>query len=364
MKTKNTSKTPKQLGYAMPAEWEPHHGTIIAWPHNENDWPGKFPTITYFFADFIRHLSQVENVYVLCNSDANLKRMQNMCQNENANMQNICALNIPSDRVWLRDSGPIFVTRKRAGKTEVALLHWGFNAWAKYPDFLKDRNIPQLFSKAFGNPWPIWQPCDRRGKRVILEGGSIEVNGQGTLMTTEECLLSQDVQARNPQMTKDEIEKTLKQNLGITDIIWLKNGIKGDDTHGHIDDFARFVNADTIVIAYDKNEPNLCENEKILKNYRTSKGKKFRIVRLPMPSTKTFQDVVLPASYANFYIANGIVLVPTFNDPNDRIALNTLAKLFPTRKVIGLYAQNLVLGFGALHCMTQQIPAGAFPTRS
>ncbi|NLD62088.1 agmatine deiminase family protein [Candidatus Sumerlaeota bacterium] len=361
-----TTLTPRQHGFAMPAEWTPHQGTILAYPHNKNDWPGKFQPIKWVFADIVRHLSQVETVYVLCGSHKEADVMTAACRKAGANLDKVSPLIIPTDRIWTRDSGPIFVSKNKPnGSTETAFVDWQFNAWAKYDNYHSDREVPQLFNRAMHHRWYTWKPVNDNGKRVILEGGSIDVNGQGILMTTCECLLDKKTQPRNPSMDQAQIESVLADYLGVTDFLWLEKGIVGDDTHGHIDDTARFVNADTIVCAFtentqDENHAILTANEQTLKQFRTHSGKSLDIVRLPMPSTPLYFDKVrLPASYANFYIANGIVLVPTFNDPNDRIALGIIAELFPQRKVIGIHALDLVWGFGTLHCMSQQIPEGS-----
>lgn len=355
--TKKLNTYPADSGFAMPAEWAPHEGTLIAWPHNRNDWPGKFAPIRWVYADIVRHLSQCELVYILCQDTAACTAALAASRKAGADMQNVRPLIITTDRVWTRDSGGIFVTKTNGAQTQVAYTDWQFNAWAKYPNFADDNQVPERFNAAMGNKWHGWQ------SPFVLEGGSIDVNGCGTLITTEECLLDREVQPRNPHCRREDIEEAFARFLGVRDVIWLEKGIVGDDTHGHVDDITRFVNPDTIVTATEQNpaDPNcaiLAQNLQRLKAYRTSAGQLFNIVELPMPAPLAFDGVSVPASYANFYIANDRVLVPTFNDAKDRIALGILGELFPARKVIGIHALDLVWGFGTLHCMTQQIPAG------
>jgi agmatine deiminase len=275
-------------------------------------------------------------------------------------MKQVRFFRIPTNRVWTRDSGPIFVVKQARGKRERLLTDWRFNAWAKYPDWQLDDKVPRGIARALRAP-RVEPVAGERRQRMVLEGGSIDVNGSGMMLTTEECLLS-DVQERNPGLTRGDIERAFADYLGIRKTIWLKNGIAGDDTHGHVDDLARFTDERTIVIASepDRSDPNfqpLAENLRILKRATDQHGRKFRIVTLPMPQPVYFAGQRLPASYANFYIANGTVLVPTYNDPADRVALNTLQRLFPDRQVNGIHSVDLIWGLGALHCMTQQQPA-------
>jgi agmatine deiminase len=336
--------TPKQLGFRMPAEWEPHEATWIAWPHNKDDWPGRFAPIPWVYCEIVRKLAEVEKVRVLVQDGDSVRRAQRMLRKCGANLHNVEFFPIPTNRVWTRDYAPLFLT-DAAGET--AITNWIFNAWAKYDDWTLDNAVnAQLIERL---KFRAWEPG------LVLEGGSIDVNGAGVLMTTEECLLS-PIQARNPHLTRSEVEKALGDYLGIEKILWLKDGIVGDDTHGHIDDLARFVAPDTIVVAAESSEAD--ENFQILKrNREILDDQPFRVVELPMPSPVMFEGRRLPASYANFYIANELVLVPTFNDPNDRVALDTLASLFPTRTVTGIHAVELAWGLGTLHCLTQQQPA-------
>ena len=336
-------ETPRALGFRMPAEWEPHEATWIAWPHNRDDWPGRFAPIPWVYAEIVRKLAHVERVRILIKDRAAEDAARRMLRKAGANLAAVEFFHAPTDRSWTRDYCPLFV-KNRAG--ELALTNWRFNAWAKYDDWRNDAAIPATLAAAL--KLRAWEPG------LVLEGGSIDVNGRGLLLSTEECLLS-PVQARNPQLTRSEIERALRDYLGARQVIWLHNGIAGDDTHGHIDDLARFVSPSTVVIASepDRTDPNY---EPLRENLAILRKQPLRVVKLPMPAPLIFDDRRLPASYANFYIANGLVLVPTFNDPHDRIALNTLAGLFPDREVIGIHAVELVWGLGTLHCMTQQQP--------
>jgi agmatine deiminase len=337
--------TPRSLGFRMPAEWEPHEATWIAWPHNRDDWPARFAPIPWVYAEIVRKLARVERVGILVENRPAEDAARRILRKADVNLAAVEFFHAPTDRSWTRDYCPLFV-KNRTGK--VALTNWRFNGWAKYDDYKSDAAIPAKLAAAL--QLPFWEP------HLVLEGGSIDVNGRGLLLTTEECLLS-PVQARNPQLTRRQIETALRDYLGARQVIWLQNGIAGDDTHGHVDDLARFVSTDTVVIASesDRNDPNY---EPLRENLVILRKQPVRVVKLPMPAPLIFNGRRLPASYANFYIANGMVLMPTFNDPNDRIALNTLARLFPNREVTGINAVELVWGLGTLHCMTQQQPVG------
>jgi agmatine deiminase len=337
--------TPRSRGFRMPAEWEPHEATWIAWPHNREDWPGRFAPVPWVYGEIVRKLSAVERVRILVDDQALEQQARRVLRKVGANLDAVDFYLCPTNRVWTRDYGPIFVTNRRG---EVALTWWRFNAWAKYNDFGQDACVPEFVARALNRP--VWHAD------LVLEGGSIEVNGQGLLLTTEECLLS-DVQARNPGIPRRQIERHLRDNLGADRVVWLRNGIAGDDTHGHVDDIARFTSPDTVAAAWeaDRSDPN---HEPLRENAAILQEAGLRVVKLPMPRPLVFDGQRLPASYANFYVANRLVLAPTFNDPNDRIALNTLAKLFPDREVVGINCTELILGLGALHCMTQQQPAG------
>jgi agmatine deiminase len=350
---------PAALGYRMPAEWEPHEATWLAWPHERTDWPGKFTPIPWVYADIVRHLALVERVRILAQDRAEESAARHILQKSGADLAAVDFFVTPTNRGWTRDSGAIFVKKcGAAGASGVAATKWCFNAWAKYDDWKKDnaamnRILPKLKSPG-GEP-------RYRGRPVVLEGGSIEVNGLGTLLTTEECLLSAE-QVRNPGFERADWEAIFRDYLGATNVLWLGRGIAGDDTHGHVDDLARFVNPTTVVtvVESDRSDANyepLQENLARLHEMSDQDGRPLRVETLPMPRPVWFDGQRLPASYANFYIANKIVLVPTFSDSADRAALNTLAALFPDREVIGIGARDLVLGLGTLHCMTQQQPA-------
>ena len=350
-------KTPAQLGFWMPAEWEPHEATWLAWPHEKTDWPGKFAPIPWVCAEIVHHLARVESVHLIVQNRAEEATAKQMLRQVGADLAAVKFFRAPTDRGWMRDSGPIFL---RNGDGKTAATHWHFNAWAKYRNWEKDAAVVARLSRNWRIP--VWQPA-RDGRCIVLEGGSIDVNGRGTLLTTEECLLS-STQARNPGLSRADLEQAFREYLGVTKVLWLGRGIAGDDTHGHVDDLARFVNLTTVVtvIEEDRSDVNykpLQENLARLREMRTESDQPLRVVTLPMPTPVFFDGQRLPASYANFYIANRLVLVPTFNDPHDSVALSTLAGLFPDRAVVGIACRDLVLGLGTLHCMTQQQPAAS-----
>jgi agmatine deiminase len=353
-------ETPASLGYRMPAEWEPHEATWIAWPHNAQDWPGKFQGIQWTYADIIRHLSKHEQVHILVNDQTAETKARLALHRSNVHSGNISFHQWATDRVWTRDSGPIFIKRDQVDQP-VAVLNWQFNAWAKYPNWQNDDALPVLVAAQLR--MKSWEPTvelNGKSRRLVLEGGSIDVNGRGTMLTTEECLLS-DIQQRNAGLSREQLEKIFADFLNVKKVIWLKRGIAGDDTHGHIDDIARFVAVDKVVVAvesnqHDENFQPLQENLEQLKRATDQDGRQFDVIELPLPAPVIFRKQRLPASYANFYIANGVVLVPTFNDPNDRQALNILADLFPDREIVGIHCGDFIWGLGAIHCMTQQQP--------
>ena len=356
-----TGKTPRELGFRMPAEWEPHEATWLAWPHNPEDWPGKFQTIPWVYAEIVRLLSAREQVRILVNDAKAEQRAQNILERAGAKLERVSFHRWPTNRVWTRDSGPIFV-RDAGGR--LAVTDWRFNAWAKYSDWQLDDQVPKRVGELLSVPaWQPWTETESGAtRRLVLEGGSIDTNGAGILLTTEECLLS-EVQARNPGVSREQLERAFHDFLGVEQVIWLGCGITGDDTHGHVDDISRFVAPETIVTAVepdkrDANHEPLAQNLQRLQAARTLGGKQFTLVELPLPKPVIFRGERLPASYANFYIANGLVLAPTFNDANDRVALNILADVFPGRDVVGIHSVDLVWGLGTLHCMTQQQPAG------
>jgi agmatine deiminase len=342
----------------FPAEWEPHAATWIAWPHHEPDWPGKLEAIPWVYAEIVRALHGHERVEILCH-DGDVETAARRCLAAHGVRTNYRLHVVPNDRVWLRDSGPTGVVDEHGA---VALMSWRFTAWAKYPNFQRDALVGAAIGRI--TSLPVTEP--RRpdtGERVVLEGGAIETDGQGTLLVTEECLLS-PVQARNPGLSREGYEQIFRDVLGIRNTIWLGEGCVGDDTHGHIDDVARFTAPGVVALAYeedpadDENHRRSVDNYARLQHAGGNRGA-LRIVKLPYPRPVTMNEERLPASYANFYIANDVVVVPTFNDRNDRVALNLLAELFPSRQVVGVHAVDLVWGFGTLHCLTQQQPAGA-----
>jgi agmatine deiminase len=334
------SGVPHSFGFRMPAEWEPHDGTFLGWPHERTDWPGKFAPIPWAFAEIVRHLARVERVFLLVESREAESKAKSVLKKSHANLDAVTFLRIPTDRGWMRDSGPICV-KDRAG--EVAFNHFVFNGWAKYSDHKKDAQVVPRVNRSLKHH--MFLPV-HKGRRVVLEGGSIDVNGAGALLTTEECLASK-IQERNPGFTKRDYEEVFRHYLGATHVLWLKSGIAGDDTHGHVDDLCRFVDPTTVVAVAEDNRADadyeaLRENVALLRTMKDQNGNPLRVETLPMPAP---------------YIANSLVLVPTFNDPNDRVALNTIARLFPDREVVGIYCRDLVLGLGTIHCLTQQLPS-------
>lgn len=357
---------PAKLGFAMPAEWDRHAATWLAWPHHRADWPGKFGPIPWIFAEIVRLISAGEVVHILAQNAAQrllAKKILNRNQDEGAaNVRfHIC----PTDRIWTRDSGPSMVRRGRGRTTEVAAVGWQFNAWAKYKNYLLDQHVPRFIARE--SDLRLYQPvvagADGKPRRFVLEGGSIDVNGVGCVLTTEECLLS-GVQQRNPGLDQAAVEQTLCDFLGVQKVLWLGQGIAGDDTHGHIDDTARFTGPSTIVACVEpkKQDPNhdpLAENMRRLKKMRDHRGHPFDLAELPMPKPVIFDGQRLPASYANFYVCNAAVLVPVFNDPADSAALKVLEGCFTDRPVIPVYCRDMAWGLGTLHCMTQQQPAAA-----
>ena len=344
------------MSVRFPAEWERHDATWIAWPHHEPDWPGKLAPIPWVYAEIVRVLAAHERVEILC-SDESVRENAREHLAAHGVRENYRLHVVPNDRVWLRDSGPTGVV---GDDGSVALVNWAFNAWAKYPNYEQDAQIGAAVEKITGLP-RIEPKRPDNGERVVLEGGGIETDGEGTLLVTEEWLLS-DVQVRNPGLTRAGYERVFRESLGIRDTIWLGEGCVGDDTHGHVDDIARFTAPGVIVLAYEEDPADDENHRRSVDNYRRlqlagSDDGALKVVKLPYPRAVEMQGERLPASYANFYIANGVVLVPTFNDRNDRVALNTLAELLPDRQVVGIHAVDLVWGLGTLHCLSQQQPA-------
>ena len=368
-----TALTPAASGDAMPAEWERHAATWLAWPHHEADWPGKMEAIRWVYAEMVRKLAPGELVRLLVRHEAEGQRAQDHFRRSDCDSKNVRFVTHPTNRSWLRDSGPIFVKRQtRRGAlprvpadrqvgnaSDTAIVHFHFNAWARHADWQKDRKVPELAARLLRRP--LFR-AEAAGRPFVIEGGGIEVNGHGTLLTTEECYLDPRIQVRNPGLTRAQYEETFRNYLGVKNVFWLRKGTAGDDTHGHVDDVCRFVNRKTLVLIRERNRRDvnyrrLAENWERIGDLRLEDGSRPEIVPLPMPAPLCFNGHRLPASYANFYIANACVIVPTFNDPNDRVALGILGELFRDRPVVGIHAVDLVLGSGSLHCLTQQQPA-------
>ncbi|MGA1227115.1 MAG: agmatine deiminase family protein [Tamlana sp.] len=344
----------KTENWIFPAEWEKQEGILLCFPHNGNDWPGKYEAIQWAFVEFIKKVAVVETVFLVVANKKLQDKVTGMLETAHVNTKNVTFIIHKTNRSWMRDSGPIIV---KNGKQRKA-INFNFNGWAKYSNYRLDKGVPTKVAKTLNISV---EQAMINSKPFILEGGAIDVNGKGTLITSEECLLHPTIQVRNAGFTKADYEQAFNQFLGVTNVIWLGNGIVGDDTHGHIDDLARFVNEDTIVIVVETNQKDenykpLQDNLKRLQNAVLENGKKPNIVSLPMPKPLWFDGITLPASYANFLILNKTVLVPTFNDANDRVALNTIADCFPNHEVIGISAIDFIWGFGSLHCLSQQIP--------
>ena len=338
----------------FPAEWEKQQGILLCFPHNGKDWPGKYEAVQWAFVEFIKKVATFEQVFLVVADENQKEKVNTMLETAHVAVANVSYIIHKTNRSWMRDSGPIIV--KNGNQREA--LNFNFNGWAKYKNIQLDKFVPAKVGEFLNIPVTSVQ---YKGKPVIVEGGAIDTNGCGTLLTSEECLMHPDIQVRNPNFTKADYEAVFKEYLGITNVIWLGDGIEGDDTHGHIDDLCRFVNEDTIVtiVESDSNDSNykpLQDNLKRLQNAKLENGKSPKIVQLPMPKRLDFDGLRLPASYANFLILNTCVLVPTFNDSNDRIALNILADCFPNREIIGISAVDFIWGFGTLHCLSQQIP--------
>lgn len=338
-----------------PAEWEPHAATWIGWPHHQPDWPGKFEPIPWVYAEIVRVLHRFERIHILCDGEDTSDAALETLQAHDVDVERCTFHLVPTDRVWLRDSGPTGVY----GPNGLEWIAWQFNAWAKYEDYRKDQLVASIIAELTDHPAVVAERPDGKGT-LVLEGGGIETDGAGTMLVTEEWLLS-DVQVRNAGLTRADYERVFAEYLGITRTIWLGEGCVGDDTHGHIDDVARFTDPHTVVLTYeedpaDENHARMADNLRRLESAARTFPGGLRIVKLPFPRPVIMAGDRLPASYANFYIANGVVIVPTFNDRNDRVALNTLAELFADREVVGVHAVDLVWGLGTLHCLTQQQP--------
>ncbi len=336
----------------MPAEWEPHAATWLAWPHNLNTWPGKFAPVPAIYVAMVRALALHEQVNICVNDVDMAEQVRHLLTAAGVNLPRVSLVQIPTNDTWARDHGPIFLTRQHGDHKELAITDWIFNSWGqKYGPWDLDDVVPQQIAARL--QVPMFTPG------IVMEGGSIDVNGQGTLLTTEACLLNPN---RNPSLTKSEIETYVREYFGVQKILWLGDGIVGDDTDGHIDDLARFVDPTTVVCVVeddpaDVNYALLQDNWQRLQGLTDQHGRQLRIVALPMPSPVEYDGNRLPASYANFYLANQLVLVPTYNCRNDQRALAILQDLFPSRQVVGIPCTDLVWGLGAIHCITQQQPA-------
>tara|TARA_R110002095_G_scaffold213518_2_gene204270 strand:+ start:5384 stop:6439 length:1056 start_codon:yes stop_codon:yes gene_type:complete len=342
----------------LPAEWEPHQATLLSFPFNGNDWPGKYDVIKWAFVEIIRKVVEFERVLLVVKTESQQQTVSALLDQAHADTKNVKYIIQNTNRSWMRDSGPIVVQCSN-GKREA--LQFRFNGWAKYANHRLDWKIPSVVASALKLPLTevVYQ-----NQPVVLEGGAIEVNGRGTLITTEECLLDQKIQVRNPGFTKQDYAAIFQEYLGVSNVIWLDEGIEGDDTHGHVDDICRFVNPTTVVACVESNKKDvnhrrLEKNHDRLKQARLEDGGKLNVVSLPMPGRLDFEDLRLPASYVNFLVTNGCVLVPTFNDPNDAHALGILRELFPGRQIIGIHAVDLVWGLGTLHCLSHEITAAA-----
>jgi agmatine deiminase len=343
-----TIGSPAALGFRMPAEWETHAATWLSWPHKEDSWPGKLAAIPPIWVRMVRELSRGEDVCILVNDSAPAERVRQLLRDGGVDSSRVSFHEVPTDDAWIRDHGPTFVRRD----SELALIDWKYNAWGgKYPPWEKDDRVPEHLAELLRLP--------RFAPGIVLEGGSIDVNGRGTLLTTEQCLLNPN---RNPHLGREDIEQILCDNLGVARVLWLGDGIDGDDTDGHVDDLTRFVDPTTVVTVVeddprDVNHERLRDNHRRLRETTDEDGRALSVVTLPMPEPIFYEGTRLPASYANFYIGNEVVLVPVFGQPRDEAALSVLRDLFPRRRVVGINAVDLVWGLGAFHCVTQQQPA-------
>jgi agmatine deiminase len=343
-------RTPKQAGYYFPAEWHQHTSTWLSWPHKEASWPGKIESIYARYIDFIKAVSTGETVNINVNDEQMKQDVLERLQSADADMSAIHLHIHPTNDAWCRDHGPAFLINPKSDVTKL-ILDWGYNAWGgKYPPYDLDDVIPTLIGKHLN--LPVINPG------IVMEGGSVDFNGKGTVLTTTQCLLNEN---RNPHLNKAQVEKYLEDYYGISQILWLHEGIVGDDTDGHIDDITRFVNEDTVVTVVEENRQDenyeiLQQNLKDLKQMRLLNGKQLNVIEIPMPTPVVYEDQRLPASYANFYISNAAVVVPTFRCANDERALHILTQCFPDRKVIGIDSTDIIWGLGSFHCLSQQEP--------
>lgn len=338
----------------LPAEWEKHEATWLGWPHNKEDWPGKFTPIPWVYAEIVKNISKGEKARIVVESKEHQNKIKKILASANVELTNIEFFILKTDRGWMRDSGPAFVK----SNDETILINFRFNGWAKYSNYKLDEKFPKFVSNKLRLQNRIALYNERQ---IVLEGGSIDCNGNGALITTEECLLDEKIQTRNPGFTKKDYENIFNDYLGITNTIWLGKGIAGDDTHGHVDDLCRFVNKNTVVLVQEKNQSDenyrlLKDNKERLLDAKLDDGSSLQVIDFPMPAPVIFKGQRLPASYANFYISNAAVLVPTFNDPNDKTALGILSELINDRPIIGIHSVDLVWGLGTLHCLTHEQP--------
>ena len=344
----------KQVDWRMPGEWEPHEATWLVRPHNARDWPGKLAAIRWAYVEIIRHLHVHETVCLVVQDAKGRDGAKRFLSRAGVNVERMKFVVKQTDRSWVRDSGPTFVTD--GGNLGAAC--WRFNAWAKYSNWKRDQTLATTIAKHAGAGALL---PTANGKPVVMEGGAIDSNGCGTLLTTEECLLSTDHQVRNPHLERRDLEQVFADTLGVRNVLWLGKGIAGDDTHGHVDEVARFIGPSKLVAATetnskDENYAPLKENLTRLRSMNDQDGRPLELIELPMPRPLYFDGLRLPVSYANFYVANSVVLVPTFNDPNDRVALGILAECFPEREVRGIHCVDMAWGVGTRHCATQQQP--------
>jgi agmatine deiminase len=361
MNINKINKMPVEFEFRLPAEWEPREATWIAWPKNKEDWPGKFAPIPWVYVEIVRLLSRFETVKIVVSGKKREKDARERLERGGARLENVKFVHVATDRSWLRDTGPIFIVNDAEGT--VACVDCKFNGWAKYENHERDDKFARRVAEELKLPRIVPEAMiDGEPRRIVLEGGAIDSNGKGTVLVTEECLLS-DIQCRNPGLGRKGTEQALADYLGCSNVVWLGRGIVGDDTHGHVDDISRFVGEGTIVtvIEEDSRDPNyepLKENLQRLHEARDQDGRPFEIIELPMPAPVEFEGVRLPASYANFYLGEKAVLVPVFNDPRDADALGIFGRIFTDREVVGVYARDLVWGLGTLHCLTRDQPKG------
>ncbi len=345
---------PRRYAVRMPAEWEPHDGTWLAYPKLSSDWPGKVTAVRWAVAELARKLARRERVHLLVDSRFEQRRALSVLRRAGVDLSRVQCHKCATDRSWLRDSGPTFVHMDGG----LGAVCWGFNGWGRYPNWKSDRAVGEFVAHGAG---ATTVAPSYRGRTFVMEGGAIDSNGRGSVLSTKQCLLSQGPHARNPGVRLEDAERVLEACIGATNLLWLAGGIAGDDTGGHIDTVARFVGPNRVAAAvesdrHEENYPVLRENLSRLRSMRDERGQQLEIVELPMPRPVKFDRERLPATYANFYVANGAVLVPTFNDPNDRVAMRILEQCFPDREVCGIHSVDLVLGQGTLHCLAQPQP--------